>query len=139
MEGWQGEFNMIFVKTSDELQNAIKREEEEIIVVGSILSEIKSVAEFRFLTEEELEKLMKHENLIMIALGITPVAVLGVAFGNSRDKVMAFIKGILPNYVNSFMDVFDVIGLSTFDLIKKYEIIELQLENDGYIRFQARI
>lgn len=129
---------MVFVKTRDELQDAIKREEEEIIVVDSVLSEIKSVVEFRYLTEEELEKLIKYENFIMIALGITPIAAIGLAFGNSREKIMALIKEILPNYVNSFMDIFDVIGLSTFNLIKKYEVVELQLENDGYIRLRAR-
>ena len=129
---------MVFVKNNDELRNAVEKEADEIIIIEEFVNEIKSIAELRYLTKEELEKLFAYENIIMIALGITPIAVCLQAFGNSREKVVEIIKKILPQYLNAFMEVFDVVGITTFDLLKKYEIIELQFGTDGYIRLKPR-
>lgn len=128
---------MVFVKNKSELVTAIENEVEEIVVIEEFVGEIKSIADFRYLSKEERDKLIASENLIMMAMGLAPICAIGLAFSNLRNNVLEVIKDISPQSVKAFMDVFDVMGFNTVKLLKNYEIVELQLDGEGYIRLKV--
>ena len=131
---------MVKVTTKKELQEAIKRKEDVIVVTGDLAKKMKGIAKLKGLSNKEkaaLVTLLTGSGAVAvaaIAAGI-PTGGLSVAAATAALVAAAPTVGVSASTILAAIALIGVLGLSFIALLKDYDI---EAELPGGYKFKGK-
>lgn len=146
----EGEYKMTYVRTKEELQAAIDRKDDEIIVVGELAEKIKPIVKLKRFSENKIARVMS-----LVPVLCKASKNISVLSGLGRNVVSSGLGGMLndgtilrrmpPKSVQGFTGpeiiiiimVVTATGLAIIALQKDYDV-DLSMHPIEGIRFKAK-
>ena len=114
---------MTYVKTKEELQAAVDRKDEEIIVVGELAKKIEPIVKLKNLSKTKIAAII----LIVPALVAASVIVPGAGGVVSSAVIAKFVattgvKALTGTELLILATIIGVVGLSVIALLRDYDV-----------------